>query len=155
MKSVYADADYWIAVLHPKEQLHGSAVQVSRNLGPARIVTSEMVLVEVLNTLGSRGESVRVKAGESIRQLREAPNVTIVPQTSAQFSDALVFYQGHKDKEWSVTDCASFLIMRERGLTEVLTHDRHFEQIGFIALLRRGQQRDDLQGADGQENEQP
>jgi len=97
-----------------------------------------MVVVEVLNALGSRGENVRVKAGESIRQLREAPNVTIVPQTSALFSEALVFYQGHKDKEWSATDCASFLIMRERGLTEALTSDRHFEQAGFTALLRRG-----------------
>jgi len=138
MKCVYADADYWIAILHPKEQLHETAVRLSRSLGPARIVTSEMVLVEVLNALGSRGENVRAKAGDSVRQLREAPNVTIVPQTSAQFSEALVFYQAHKDKEWSATDCASFLIMRERGLTEALTNDRHFEQAGFTALLRRG-----------------
>lgn len=136
MKSVYADADYWIALLHSREELHQKAARVSASLGPIRIVSSEMVLAEVLNALGSRGESIRGKAAESIEQLRQAPNVTIVPQTSAQFLEALAFYQGHKDKEWSLTDCASFLVMRESALTEALTRDHHFEQAGFTALLR-------------------
>jgi predicted nucleic acid-binding protein len=136
MKSVFADADYWIALLHSREELHQEAARVSAGLGPARIVTSEMVLAEVLNALGSRGETIRTKAAESIEQLRQAPNVTIVPQTGAQFAEALASYRGHRDKEWSLTDCASFLIMRESGLTEALTRDHHFEQAGFIALLR-------------------
>jgi predicted nucleic acid-binding protein len=95
-----------------------------------------MVLAEVLNALGSRGETIRAKAAEAVEQLRQAPNVTIVPQTSAQFAEALAFYRGHGDKEWSLTDCASFLIMRDSGLTEALARDRHFEQAGFTALLR-------------------
>jgi predicted nucleic acid-binding protein len=41
-----------------------------------------------------------------------------------------------QDKEWSLTDCISFLLMRERGIHEALTHDHHFEQAGFVALLR-------------------
>jgi hypothetical protein len=136
MKSVFADADYWIALLHSREELHRVAARVSASLGPARIVPSEMVLAEVLNALGSRGETIRAKAAESIEQLRQAPNVTIVPQTGAQFAQALAFYSGHRDKEWSLTDCASFLIMRESGLTEALTRDHHFEQAEFTALLQ-------------------
>jgi uncharacterized protein len=136
MKSVFADADYWIALLHSREELHQRAARVSAELSPVRLVTSEMVLAEVLNALGSRGDTIRATAGQSIDQLRQAPNVTIIPQTSAQFAEALSSYCGHKDKEWSLTDCASFIIMRERGLSEALTRDRHFEQAGFIALLR-------------------
>ena len=92
--------------------------------------------MEVLNILGSRGDAIRSKACEAVRQLRQNPNVTVIPQTSAQFSEALAFYGGHQDKEWSQTDCASFLIMREHGISEALTHDKHFEQAGFKALLR-------------------
>jgi len=136
MKSVFADADYWIALLHSKEELHDAATRVWASLGPVRLLTSEMVLAEVLNALGSRGESIRAKAAESIEQLRQAPNVTIVPQTSTQFAEALAFFRGHRDKEWSLTDCASFIIMQESALTDALTRDHHFEQAGFTVLLR-------------------
>lgn len=136
MKSVFADADYWVALLHPAEQLHEKAKRVSERLRPIRIVTSEMVLAEVLNSLGKRGEPVRSKACDAVKQMRLNPNVTIIPQTSAQFGEALSFYCGHTDKQWGQTDCASFLIMREAGLTEALTYDKHFQQAGFKALLR-------------------
>ena len=136
MKSVFADADYWVALLHAGDQLHEKAKRVSERLHPVRIVTSEMVLAEVLNFLGSRGNAIRSKACDAVRQLRQNPNVTVIPQTSAQFSEALSNYCGHQDKEWSQTDCASFLIMREAGISEALTYDRHFEQAGFTALLR-------------------
>lgn len=136
MKSVFADADYWVALLNPLEELNEKAKRVSTRLHPLRIVTSEMVLVEVLNVMGSRGEAIRSKACEAIRRLRENPNVTVAPQTSVQFSEALAFYCGHRDQEWSQTDCASFQIMREIGLIEALTYDHHFQQAGFVALLR-------------------
>ena len=139
MKSVFADADYWIALFHPREELHERARQASAKLHPVRIVTSEMVLTEVLNGIGSRGEQIRGKACEAVRKLRDNPNVTVVPQTSTQFAEALSFFCGHQDKQWSITDCASFGIMRESGLTEALTYDRHFEQAGFTALLRHSE----------------
>ena len=49
---------------------------------------------------------------------------------------AIELYINHADKEWSLTDCVSFLVMRDRGLREALTGDRHFEQAGFVALLK-------------------
>jgi predicted nucleic acid-binding protein len=60
----------------------------------------------------------------------------VVPQTSLQFSAAFEQYRGMTDKEWSLTDCASFVPMRERGIKDALAHDHHFEQAGFVALLR-------------------
>jgi hypothetical protein len=46
------------------------------------------------------------------------------------------FFEQHKDKKWSLTDCLSFVSMRDEGLTEALTGDKHFEQAGFTALLK-------------------
>lgn len=135
MKQIFADADYLIALLNPREQLHPKAKAVSHVLGQARIVTSEMVLTEVLAFYADRGANLREAAANVAIKLAADPNVTVIPQTSIQFHEALSSYRQHADKAWSLTDCASFLIMREVGLTEALTHDHHFEQAGFKALL--------------------
>jgi predicted nucleic acid-binding protein len=45
-------------------------------------------------------------------------------------------YDARPDKEWSLTDCISFVVMRDRGIEQALTGDEHFEQAGFAALLR-------------------
>ena len=70
-----------------------------------------------------------------VRSLQDDTDVEIVPQTAAQFTAALTLYAQRPDKEWGLTDCASFLIMQERGITEALAHDDHFHQAGFIPLL--------------------
>ena len=67
------------------------------------------------------------------------PNVEVVAQTSIQFREALELFASRADKERSLTDCASFNLMRERGVSEALAHDHHFEQAGFVALLRSEQ----------------
>ena len=136
MKEVFADAGYWIAVFMPRDHLHGKAMQVSKTLGSCRLVTSEMVLVELLNALSNCGTELRTTAADAVERLRRDANVSIVPQSSSQFSAALKFYQRRADKNWSLTDCASFLIMEERAIQEALAHDRGFQQAGFTALLR-------------------
>ncbi len=70
------------------------------------------------------------------RELRQNPGITIAPQTSSDFREAVERYARRSDQEWGLTDCASFLIMERNGITEALTYDRHFEQAGFVALLR-------------------
>jgi predicted nucleic acid-binding protein len=101
-----------------------------------RIVTSEMVLTELLNDFAGRGEHPRRVAVSLIQQMREDPQALISPQTSALFREALLLYSNRGDKGWSQTDCASFRIMENHGITEALTYDRHFKQAGFIPLLR-------------------
>lgn len=134
MKTVFADTGYWAALLNPKDQLHAKAGQVSSGLGKVRILTTEMVLDELLAALSKI--PLRPYAIRGVEAIRSNPNVEVVPQTSLQFVSAFDSYRGVSDKEWSLTDCASFVLMRERGLTEALAHDHHFEQAGFIALLR-------------------
>ena len=55
--------------------------------------------------------------------------------TSELFERGLALYNARPDKEWSLTDCISFVVMADEGLTDALTGDRHFEQAGFTALL--------------------
>ncbi len=49
--------------------------------------------------------------------------------------DAWGLFKRYSDKRFSFTDCTSFVIMKQFGLMEAFTNDRHFEQMGFTALL--------------------
>lgn len=136
MREVFADTGYWIAVFMRRDPLHEAAMNISGALKSCRLVTSEMVLVELLNALSDGGTELRATAVNAVERLRRDANVSIVPQSSSQFSAALTLYQSRADKNWSLTDCASFLIMEEWAIQEALAHDRGFQQAGFTALLR-------------------
>ncbi len=136
MKRIFADTCYWIAILNPKDDLHNKAIQVSKDLNPFMSITSEMVLTELLNSFASKGENLRKTAAKTVEQVKSASNCEIVPQTSILFREALGRYENRLDKSWSLTDCASFLIMEEWKLIDALTYDEHFFQAGFNVLLR-------------------
>lgn len=136
MKTVFADADYWIGLLNKNDQLHTSAKEVSQSLGHVRIVTSQMVLAEVLNSFSKRGQHFREMVTKFVEALEKNPNVSIEPQTHQLFCDAFGCFKTRLDKDWSITDCASFIIMQRLEITEALSHDEHFQQAGYQALLR-------------------
>ena len=60
----------------------------------------------------------------------------VVPASAELFQRGVEFFCARPDKEWSLTDCISFVVMAEKGISEALTADRHFEQAGFKALLK-------------------
>jgi uncharacterized protein len=136
MRRVFADTGYWVALLNPQDELHQKARELSNQIDSLYIVTSEMVLAEILNDFSKRGEFLRRGAIELIENLYTHPNVTIVKQSSSQFQEGFLLYKQRRDKKWSITDCVSFKIMEEYQITEALAYDKHFEQAGFIALLR-------------------
>jgi len=136
MNAVFADAGYWMALFNPRDQLHTKALTISNSLQGRTIITSQMVLTDFLNHYAALGQPFRQRAVQVVRSLQDDPDVEIVPQTEAQFTAALTLYAQRPDKGWGLTDCASFLIMQEQGITEALAHDDHFYQAGFIPLLR-------------------
>lgn len=136
MRTVFADTGYWVALLNPQDDLHAIAVNLSKILYPVHIITSEVVLTEVLNDFSKRGQYFRDLATNLIRDLRTNSNVTIIIQTTEQFDKALQLYQQRKDKAWSHTDCVSFNVMTEYEIMEALAYDKHFIQAGFIPLMR-------------------
>ena len=136
MREVFADSGYLVAMYVPRDELHQKASEVTKQLQPFRVITSEMVLVEFLNHVSKGGEAMRRSAIDAERRMRTNHNFHIEPQTSHLFRAAADRYAGRLDKRWSVTDCASFLIMEERGINDALAHDIDFVQAGFRALLR-------------------
>ena len=138
MPAVFADSGYWIALWNPRDALHQRAMTLADNLGMVAVVTMQLVLTETLDAMAGMGEFRRRFAAQIIQALEDNHSVEIVPQTDSQFRTAVERYTSHSDQRWGLTDCASFLVMEERGLTEALAYDRDFEQAGFVALLREG-----------------
>ena len=136
MTSVFADAGYWIALWRPRDALHEKAMTVAEDLGSIAVVTTQLVLIEALDAMAGTGEFRRRFAAQMVRELEHNPDVEIVPQTDARFTAAVERYAARPDQTWSLTDCASFLVMEERNITEALAYDHDFEQAGFTALLR-------------------
>jgi predicted nucleic acid-binding protein len=136
MKKVFADTAYWIALLNRRDQLHARAVQCCADLSSELIVTTEMVLIEVLNHFSLGPPEFRQAAVLLVGRLDASPSHDVIPLTSGQFRNALDLYRQRPDKQWSLTDCASILAMEEKGIGEALTYDNHFVQAGFAALLR-------------------
>ena len=136
MRLVFVDSGYWVAVMNRLDELRERAACIDADLGDHRKVTSEMVLIEVLNHFSRGGENSRRAAVEVITELNADPDVDVIPLTSVQFAKAVDRYGSRLDQSWSLVDCSSFVLMEELGIRDALAYDVDFVQAGFNALLR-------------------
>jgi uncharacterized protein len=132
---VFADTVYWIALVVKQDQHHPRARAWTPCI-TGRITTTALVLLETANALAR--PAWRSSAVALIEHLRQRPDVRIVPPEPALWERGWELYRDRPDKGWSLTDCVSFLVMQEAGLTDALTTDEHFLQAGFRAVLLEG-----------------
>lgn len=138
MRTLFVDTLYWIARSSPKDQWYQRTREVGILIRNTRLVTTEVVLIEFLNYFCSYGSQARVVTVEIVRKIFRNPTVEIVPLTQELFTAGLQLYEARPDKGYSLTDCISMMVMHDRNLTEVLTHDRHFLQEGSKFCFRTG-----------------
>ncbi len=129
---VFADASFYVAILNERDELYDRARQISAKLAGPNL-TTEFVLIEVANFC--RHGDQRSVFERLVANLEKASDVEVLPASGELFKGGLDLFAARPDKHWSLTDCISFVVMQERGLTEALTADSHFEQAGFSALL--------------------
>jgi predicted nucleic acid-binding protein len=131
----FLDTSYAIALASPKDAYHARAEALADQLeqNRTRLVTTRAVLLEIGGALArQRYRSASVTLLDSMER---DSSIEIIPLSESLYARALQLYRDRLDKEWSLTDCISFLVMQDRGLTEALTTDDHFRQAGFRALL--------------------
>jgi uncharacterized protein len=134
MKIAFADSTFYVALLIARDSNHSQAQAVAQSW-TGSVVTTEYVLTEVANHLCGTPQR-RAKYGEFLAGIQADPNTEIVASEHTVWQRGADLYRRRLDKEWSLTDCISFIVMEERGLTEALAADHHFEQAGFTALLK-------------------
>ena len=133
MKIVFADTSFYVAALSPRDVNHTRAESVGRSVR-GRVVTTEYVLLEVATSFcGAANRPVFLGL---LQTLQKDPEVVIVPASSDLWQRGIALFDARPDKDWSLTDCISFEVMQDWGITDALTADHHFEQAGFVALLK-------------------
>jgi predicted nucleic acid-binding protein len=136
MQRVFADTFYWIALLYRRDPWHLRVSVFDKTLLDEDIVfTTDAVFTELLAPLIAAGPYVRQEAVRLVEGLLDDTQVRVVEGTRALFLEGLTLYRARPDKAYSLTDCLSMQVMRREGLTDVLTHDRHFMQEGFHILF--------------------
>jgi uncharacterized protein len=135
MSEVFLDTAYAIALSVESDEHHERAVELAEQLEAhvTRLITTRAVLLEIGNALSKK--RYRKAAVELLDALEQDPQVEIVSLSEELFEQTLELFRNRPDKEWGLVDCMSFVVMQERGLTEALTTDEHFDQAGFRHLL--------------------
>lgn len=132
MTVCFADTFLFLAWWNRRDGAH-SRVQEFLQTFDGRLLTTRWILMEVADAFA--GSHMRRQVRVLFSEMESDEQITIVEPTMTLYRRGLSLYDSRPDKEWSLTDCISFVVMADEGLTEALTGDRHFEQAGFTALL--------------------
>ncbi len=138
MTDWFLDTSYAIALSSRADRFHERAQDLADRIEvePLHLVTTRAVLLEIGNALAK--QRFRRVGVELLAAIETDPRVDIVPLSEDLFALAGDLYRRHSDKEWGLTDCVSFAVMRKRGIVEALSTDHHFKQAGFRPLLLEG-----------------
>ena len=136
MNEIFLDTSFAIALSAITDQNHARAVELAEQIEAQNsyLVTTQAILLEIGNALSKK--RYRTAAIQLLESLESDPNIEIVPLTNELYDAAFQLFRSRQDKEWGLVDCISCIVMQNRGITDVLTADEHFNQMGFRALLR-------------------
>lgn len=136
MTEFFLDTSFAIALSSVTDQNHARAAQLANHIetDKTRLVTTQAILLEIGNALSK--PRYRAAAIQLLESLETDPSVEVVLITNSLYKLAFNLFKQREDKEWGLVDCISFIVMQDRGITDALTADTHFQQAGFRALLR-------------------
>ena len=127
--TVFVDTSFWIALLTSGDQNYHAAQDF--DMRGLRIVTSELVLAELLNYFANKDVHFKQFVVDYIVALQSRSDIKIVALRDTNFAQAFADYQKFLDQKWGLVDCASFAIMRKLNIDTALTFDADFKQAGF------------------------
>lgn len=135
--NLFVDTSGWAYLVDHHDPLHHAANTLYQQaLNQQRLlVTTNYIITELVALLSSRSRVPRQQIFAFIDALKAAPHVAIIHIDTEIDTQAWLLLKARADKQWSLVDASSFVIMTTYGMTEALTTDHHFTQAGFIRLL--------------------
>ncbi|MEW5828160.1 MAG: PIN domain-containing protein [Chloroflexota bacterium] len=133
---VFLDTAFVLALASPADRYNEKAKELSRRIKKDGIalVTTRAVLIEIGDAMA--GQRRRTAGIIMLESLENDDSLEIIPNSEELYSKALDLFVSRPDKEWGMTDCISFVVMKEQNISDALTTDVHFQQAGLTALMR-------------------
>lgn len=130
-EAIFVDSFAWIATINKSDNYHEISLRILEELlnKQAKLITTNYVLIETINALSKR--EFRKTVIEFIDKLEKSPSVQIVKITDEIYNNAWTLYQQRIDKDWGITDCTSFEVMKIFNIKKAFTNDKHFDQAGY------------------------
>lgn len=138
-ETVFWDTSAFVALGNRDDNMHLSAVAVSRDLTrqKAHILTTDAVMLEVANSFSKITlRSLAMQIIDALHGSTQMGVARLVHVDEGLWQRGWDLFTKRPDKEWGLTDCISFIVMQERGVVRAFSSDHHFEQAGFIRLMR-------------------
>lgn len=126
------DTSFIVALVSETDEDHEKAVELSLQLAGKPLIVTDAVILEIGNSLSRRYKQLCIK---TIENFFDSPEIEVMQFDETLFDKGFELYKSHADKTWGLVDCISFVVMREQGITDALTSDKHFVQAGFRTLL--------------------
>jgi uncharacterized protein len=134
-KPAFIDASGWIAILSLDDEFHARALDLWEEFSRTqrRLISTDWVFAEAGNGLART--RLRADFVAAVRLFLQSSQCVLFRMNGELFEMALDLYSRRKDKNWGLVDCSSFIVMRDQGITEAVTADKHFKQADFRCLL--------------------
>ena len=140
MNDLFVDTSGWAALADQSQPEHSLATQIYQEVQNSRhrrkFITTNYIITELVSLLISRVRYPHKLIVEYVTKLEASSYVEIIHIDRDLHSRSLGLFSARPKKLWSLVDCSSFVVMQERGITEALTTDQHFEQASFVRLLK-------------------
>jgi predicted nucleic acid-binding protein len=133
LADVFVDTSFGVALVNKNDQNHGLALDLSSRFTGQGLVTTDAILLEIGNALSRNFKRASV---EIIEDFLTSDDVRVIHLHPSLFRKAFELYKSRSDKAWGLIDCVSFVVMKDLGITDALSADKHFEQAGFSILIR-------------------
>ena len=134
-KLVFIDTFAWIAILNKSDTYHIESKNILKKLleEENKLITTNFIIVETINALSK--QTFRKSVVKFINRIEQSSSVKIVNITEEIYKSAWLLYQNRLDKDWGITDCTSFEIMKLMNIKYAFSNDKHFKQAGFSILV--------------------
>ena len=131
----FLDTGGLVAKYTRSDEKHADALELFELLIRTRepLLTTSLILLEIgdyFSSVASRSVAVEIRT-----LLEESSAVRVVRVTPDHERSAWELFESRRDQSWGITDCTSFVVMREAGCEAAFAKDRHFAQAGFTPLL--------------------
>ena len=133
MTDVFVDTSFVVALVNERDQNHSLALDLAERFTGQRLVTTDAILLEIGNALS---RNFKRESVEIIEEFLTSDDVQVIHLHPQLFRNAFDLYKSRSDKMWGLIDCVSFVTMKELGIIEALSADKHFEQAGFNILIK-------------------